>query len=177
MEFAENHLQKVLEFWKTFFFADERKYEYLDQMDIIVCVWRKPGEELRKEKKIFVQRSNMVVVACGVRMHGGMKRGNLHFIKGSVTKHVCINIPQGHLKACAEELRIQEHFAFYHDSDPKYSSHLVRGWCLYSCPKVIKSPPQSPDLNVIENLLAKLETEIRNHTIFNKGDLKKALRE
>jgi hypothetical protein len=30
---------------------------------------------------------------------------------------------------------------------------------------------------VIENLLAKLETEIRNHSISNKGNLKKALRE
>jgi hypothetical protein len=59
----------------------------------------------------------------------------------------------------------------------KYSSHLVREWCLYNCPKVIKSPPQPPDLNVNENLWAKLETEIRNHATSNKDDLKKALRE
>jgi hypothetical protein len=31
---------------------------------------------------------------------------------------------------------------------------------LYNCPKVIKTPPQSPHLNVTENLLSKLETEI-----------------
>jgi len=48
---------------------------------------------------------------------------------------------------------------------------------LYNCPYVIKIAPQSPGLNVIENLLAKLETEIRNHSVSNKGDLKKALRE
>jgi hypothetical protein len=76
-----------------------------------------------------------------------------------------------------KKLGIQEHFAFFHDSDPKYSSYLVRGWCLYNCSKVIKTPRQSPDLNVIENLLAKLETEITNRSISNKGDLKKALRE
>jgi transposase len=110
-------------------------------------------------------------------MHGGIKRGNLHFIEGSVNKHACVNILRERLKASAEKRGFQVHFAFYHDSDPKYSSHLVRGWCLYVCPKVIKTPPQSPDLNVIENLLAKLETEIRNHSISNKGDLKKTLRE
>jgi len=48
---------------------------------------------------------------------------------------------------------------------------------LYNCPKAITSPPQSPDLNVNENLWDKLETEIRNHTTSNKDDLKKALRE
>jgi hypothetical protein len=102
--------------------------------------------------------------------------GNLHFFEGSMNKFVSINILREHLKANAEKLGIQERFAFYHDSDPEYSSHLVRGWCLYNCPKVIKTPPQSPDLNVIENLWAKLETEIRSHSISKKGDLKKALR-
>jgi hypothetical protein len=61
MEFSEKHLQKGWEFCKIVLFADERKYEYLDQMDIIVC-----GESPLKNfggKKIFVHRSNMVVVA------------------------------------------------------------------------------------------------------------------
>jgi hypothetical protein len=38
MKFAENYLQKCSEFWKTVLFADESKYEYLHQMDILVCV-------------------------------------------------------------------------------------------------------------------------------------------
>jgi len=48
---------------------------------------------------------------------------------------------------------------------------------LYICPKLIISPPLSPDLNVNENLWTKLETEIRNRATSNKDDLKKALRE
>jgi transposase len=46
---------------------------------------------------------------------------------------------------------------------------------LYSCPKVIKAPSQSPDLNVIENLWAQLEREVSNHSLSNKG--LKALRD
>jgi transposase len=46
---------------------------------------------------------------------------------------------------------------------------------LYSCPKVIKTLSQSPELNVIENLWAQLETEISNHPVYNKG--LKALRD
>jgi len=75
--------------------------------------------------------------------------GHLHFIEDIMNKHVCLNIPQEHLKACAEKFGIQENVAFYRDSDPKHSSHLVRGWCLYYCTTVIKTLPQSPDLNVI----------------------------
>jgi len=48
---------------------------------------------------------------------------------------------------------------------------------LYSWPKVIKTPPQLPDLNVIENRWAKLGTEIRNYSISHKEDVKKVLRE
>ena len=48
---------------------------------------------------------------------------------------------------------------------------------MYSWLKVIKTAPQLPDLNVIENLWAKLRTEIRNNSISNKEDLNKVLRE
>jgi len=47
---------------------------------------------------------------------------------------------------------------------------------LYNPPTVIKTPPQSPHLNVIKNLWAKLEKEIRNQSISNKGGLKNTLR-
>jgi transposase len=48
---------------------------------------------------------------------------------------------------------------------------------LVQLPKQNSSPPQSSDVNVNENLWAKLEPEIRNHATSNKDDLKKALRE
>jgi hypothetical protein len=48
---------------------------------------------------------------------------------------------------------------------------------LYSWPKVIKNPPQLPGLKMIENLWAKLGTEIRSYSVPNKEDPKKALRE
>jgi hypothetical protein len=81
-----------------------------------------------------------------------------------MNKHVYINILQEYLIAIAEELGIQENFLFCHDSDPKHSSHLVRRRCLYNWPIVIKTPPQLPDLSVIENLWAELG---KNKNILN----------
>jgi hypothetical protein len=42
--------------------------------------------------------------------------GNIHITEGIMNKHVCVNIPPEHLKTCAENLGIQEHFAFYHEN-------------------------------------------------------------
>jgi hypothetical protein len=45
--------------------------------------------------------------------------GNIHIIEGIINKHVYVNIPSEYLKTCAENLGIQEHFAFYHDNGQK----------------------------------------------------------
>jgi len=140
-------------------------------------VWRKPGEELGKKKSSSIGPPWWWQLD-GVRKHGSISRGNIHFVEGSMNKHGCVNILREHVETSAEKFGIQEHFAFYHESDPEYSSHLIRGCCLYNCPKVIKNcTPQSSGLNVIENLLPKLETEIRSHPVSNKGNLQKAVRE
>jgi hypothetical protein len=44
-KFAENHLQRVSEFWKTVLFADRSKYNVLGS-DGHNYVWHEPGEEL-----------------------------------------------------------------------------------------------------------------------------------
>jgi hypothetical protein len=134
-------------------------------------VWRKPGEELRENNFLLP-----IKYGCGsVTVWGCMEAsgvGNLHLLGGIMNKHFYVNVFRGYLKASAENLGIQEHFEFYHANCPNHSAHLVREWCLYNYTKVIKTPPQSPNLNAIENLRAKLEKEIRN-----REDLKNDLRE
>jgi hypothetical protein len=51
--------------------------------------------------------------------------GNMRIIEGIMNKLVYVNILSEHMKTCAENLGIQEHFAFYHDNGKKHSSHLV----------------------------------------------------
>ena len=72
-----------------------------------------------------------------------------------------------------------ESFHFYQNNDPKHTelAEVVKEWLLYNCPRVVKTPSQSPDLNIIENLWHKLEIEIRKHKISNKNDLKRVLLE
>ncbi|GFV85938.1 transposable element Tcb1 transposase [Trichonephila clavipes] len=50
-------------------------------------------------------------------------------------------------------------------------------WLLYHCRKQLNTPPQSSDLNVIENLGSHLERAVQKHRITNKEQLKSVLQE
>ncbi|GFW96183.1 transposable element Tcb1 transposase [Trichonephila clavipes] len=50
-------------------------------------------------------------------------------------------------------------------------------WGLFHCKQQLHTPPQSPDINVIENLWVTLETVVPKHQIRNKAHLKQVLQE
>lgn len=67
-------------------------------------------------------------------------------------------------------------FYFQHDNDPKHTALDVKLWILYNT-KHLPTPPQSLDLNPIENLSAYLEEKVREHHISSKTTLKQVLLE
>lgn len=103
--------------------------------------------------------------------------GNLHFIEGAMNKFMYRDILTGNLEESAGNLGLAGDYYFQQDNDPKHTSHLMREWLLYHVPHQLKTPPQSPDLNPIENLWEHLDRQIRKHNIQNKNQLKAILRE
>ncbi|GFV66641.1 transposable element Tcb1 transposase [Trichonephila clavipes] len=91
--------------------------------------------------------------------------GNLHFIDGIINS-VHLGILKRNLRQSARKLEISEHFKLYQDNDPKHTADIFKLWVLYHCPSVIKTPAQSPDLNLIEHewdyLPQKLYEQISN---------------
>ena len=63
-----------------------------------------------------------------------------------------LGILRRNLKESALKLGLQNNFTYYQDNDPKHKTENVRLWLVYNCPHLIETLPQSPDLNVIENL-------------------------
>lgn len=68
-------------------------------------------------------------------------------------------------------------FYLYQDNDPKHKSKVVQEWLLYNCSKIMKAPPQSPDLNPIEMVWNILDSKIRKHSIKTKTKLQNRLQE
>ncbi|GBO16604.1 hypothetical protein AVEN_186310-1 [Araneus ventricosus] len=77
--------------------------------------------------------------------------GNLVSIENNMDQYKYINILKENLKISAQKPGIQNTFKLYQDNDPKHTALNVCLWLLYNCPKAIKTPPYSPDLNPIEN--------------------------
>ncbi|GBM62500.1 hypothetical protein AVEN_145985-1 [Araneus ventricosus] len=80
--------------------------------------------------------------------------GNLVFSENNMDQYKYLNILKENLKVSAQKLGIQNIFKLYQDNDPKHTAINIRLWLVDNCPKVIKTPPYSPDLNPILKYVA-----------------------
>ncbi|GBL80825.1 Transposable element Tc1 transposase [Araneus ventricosus] len=111
-------------------------------------VWRRKDEELNPKNLVgTVKYGGGGVLVWGCMSASGL--GNLVFIDGIMNHALYLNILKDNLKLSAQNLGIGNNF-FYQDNDPKYTPLNVCLWCLYNCLQNLKTPPQSPDLNPIE---------------------------
>ena len=67
------------------------------------------------------------------------------------------------LEESATNLGLTGDYYFQQDNDPKHCFKLLREWLIYNLPHQLKTPPQSTDLNPIENLRDHLERQVRKH--------------
>lgn len=174
LRFANEHVSETSEYWNSVIFADESKFNIFGS-DGMSYVWRKPNKELNKEnlKPTMKHGGGSVMVWACMSAAG---TGRLTFIETTMDKFKYLQILKDNLLQSAEDLGIKSDFRFYQDNDPKHKAGIVQSWLIYNCPHLMTPPPQSPDLNVIENLWSILETNIRKHKISNKNDLKEALK-
>lgn len=147
-------IRKPAEYWDDVIFCDESKI-MLYYNDGPPRVWRKPLTALENRNVIpTVKFGKLSVMIWGCISSRGV--GNLAFIESTIDAQQYLQILKSNLRPSAEKFGLivdnMPKFQFYQDNDPKHKEHNVRTWLLYNCGKVIDTPPQSPDLNPIENL-------------------------
>ncbi|XP_066152030.1 uncharacterized protein [Euwallacea fornicatus] len=102
------------------------------------CFWKDSNKELKSEN-----------LSVTVKCCGGLVMVWSHISSQGV----------GELSFIEDIIGVRRTFKFYQDNDPKHTAKIVQEWMLYSCPKVIKTAAQSPDLNLIENVWHYLDTK------------------
>jgi hypothetical protein len=77
--------------------------------------------------------------------------GEIAIVEGIMNAKGHVNILRGNLKKSVRKFGIQDSYLFEQD-DPKHTARVTREWILYNARGLLETPPQSPDINPIENL-------------------------
>jgi hypothetical protein len=175
MAFANKYLSKDNTFWNRVLWSDESKFNLFGS-DGHIKVWRKAGEELNEDcLQPTIKHGGGSVCVWGCMSSSGT--GNLVFIEEIMDRYLYVDILNNNLKQSAKKLKMGRTFIFQQDCDPKHTSKLAKKFFEDNHISLLDSPPQSPDLNVIEQLWDYVERNIREYDISNKNQLKSAILE
>ena len=91
--------------------------------------------------------------------------GNLVPIEGILNAEGYVRNLHSNLLASAAKLEIQHQLIFQQVNDPKHTANKIKYWLIFNVRQQLQTPPQSPDLNMIENLWHVLDQNVRKHHI------------
>lgn len=173
--FAKLYVNKSINFWRRVIFSDESKFNIFGS-DGKKFVWRKPNAELQPQNIVpTVKHGGGSVMVWACMAYDGV--GKLTFIEGIMNARKYIEVLRDNLNASAVKLGLAGQYHFQQDNDPKHTARVTKEWLLYNVPKQLSTPPQSPDINPIENLWHILDIEVRKRKISNKNDLQRIIME
>lgn len=166
LKFARAHITKPLEFWKSVVWSDESKFELFNKKRR-QRVWRRSGEALQdKHLQPTVKHGGGNIMVWGCFSWFGV--GNLAVINGIMTADGYIDVLNENLEESLLKMGLEEKYTFQQDNDPKHTAKKTLAFFRACRIKPLEWPPQSPDLNPIENLWAILDNKVDKTDVTNK---------
>ena len=153
--------------WNKVVFSDESFFQLASNSSKL---WRKPkelGDDVRYHKRAFPPKI-LVWGAIGI----GFK-SKLIILECSINSKVYINtILKGSQVFEEANLHFKDGFIFQQDNAPSHRSTVTKDFLTRSNINVMKWPPYSPDLNVIEIIWAIMKMRIRQKKVKTLDELK-----
>lgn len=150
LDYVKMYETKDYNFWKTVLFTDESKFEIFGG-EKHSKIWRKKNKEFYEQNiQCSVKHGGGSVMVWGCFAASGV--GELDFIETTMNAQGYVQILEKNVPLSVAKLDLPGHWIFQQDNDPKHTSRLAKEWLNAQTPNKLFHPPQSPDLNPIENI-------------------------
>ena len=170
LAFAQEHANWTWIDWSTVLWTDESRFT-LFQNDGNVFVRRRVNEQLRPDCIVpTVKFGGGGVTVWGAMSYRGT--GFLTPLTGNLNARGYIQILEDSMVPSAHLLGYGNHYFFMDDGAPCHRAGIVSTWKDENNVRCLQNwPPQSPDLNPIENLWKELKTSVRRFRSRNLREL------
>lgn len=168
LHFAQEHVGWSVSKWKSVLFSDESKFNMFGS-DGNHRVWRPVKKRLNErycQKTVKHGGGHVMVWGC----FSGKGLGPIHRIEGIMDRFMYRDIMENVMLPYAE-WQMPLKWIYQQDNDPKHTSVVVKNWFHEHQVTVLDWPPQSPDLNPIENLWEIIDQKINRDDIRTKDQL------